>query len=105
MKLNELNYKAQPWFQHFQQFWGTSSQIHFTRAAIERDHSHKTRSSNFNFIVPRVKGSYDDHNPAVILQAGLSLSWSVLVGPDQHSRKPTSTEGGKNEIRPAKKKN
>ena len=31
------------------------------------------------------------------LCSGLSLSWSVLVGPDQHWR-------GKNEIRPAKSK-
>ena len=26
------------------------------------------------------------------LPAGLSLSWLVLVGPDQHSRKPTRSE-------------
>ena len=43
-------------------------------------------------------------NCRVSMNSGLSLSWSLLVGPDQHSRKPTSTEWEKNEIRPAKKK-
>ena len=32
---------------------------------------------------------------AICAWTGLSLSWSALVGPDQHSRNPTSREGEK----------
>ena len=39
-----------------------------------------------------------------IAHSGLSLSWSVLVGPDQHSRKPTSSEEGKKRNPTSKKK-
>ena len=36
--------------------------------------------------------------------AGLSLRWSVLVGPDQHSRKPTSSEERKTKSDQQKKR-